>query len=462
MKGLNIGFVSTRFAGTDGVSLEASKWAQVLEQDGNTCFWFAGQLERKHHCSYLEPQAHFQDKQNQWINNQIFGQVERTSHTTELIHLFRAYLKSQLYDFIIKFSIDVLVAENALTIPLHIPLGLALAETIVEKRIPTIAHHHDFFWERSRFAINGISDYLGMAFPPRLPGMQHVVINTDAQEQLAMRTGIAAHVIPNVLDFDNPPRIHHERVKAFRRAIGLAPGDKMIVQPTRVIRRKGIEHAVDLVKHLGDPQYKLVVTHEAGDEGYDYADWLKRYAQDRDVDLRLAQIRLTDPWENQTPSPQEYTLWDIYPDADLITYPSSVEGFGNALLEAIYFKKPVLINRYATFVKDIEPHGFDLITMNGYLTKHTIQKTQAILGSEVLRERMVTQNYAIAQRNYSYQVLRRQLRSICANLTTGVGPPVYPAGAQHPKVVYLVKNHGPATPFENNSSHSRPRQRAIF
>ena len=28
----NIGFVSTRFAGTDGVSIEASKWAQVLEK----------------------------------------------------------------------------------------------------------------------------------------------------------------------------------------------------------------------------------------------------------------------------------------------------------------------------------------------------------------------------------------------------------------------------------------------
>ena len=462
MQGLNIGFVSTRFAGTDGVSLEASKWAQVLEQDGHTCFWFAGELERKRHCSYLEPQAHFQDKQNQWLNNQVFGQLARNSHTTELIHLFRAYLKSQLYDFINKFSIDLLIAENALTIPLHIPLGLALAETIVEKRIPAIAHHHDFYWERTRFAVNGISDYLGMAFPPRLPGMQHVVINTDAQEQLAMRTGIAAYVVPNVLDFDNPPRTDHAKARAFRDAIGLAPSDKMVVQPTRVIRRKGIEHAIDLVKQLDDPNYKLVVTHEAGDEGYDYADWLKAYAREQAVDLKLARIRLTDPWQNETPAPQEYTLWDIYPEADLITYPSSVEGFGNALLEAIYFKKPVLVNRYATFIRDIEPCGFDLITMNGYLSKQAVQRTKAILGSEVLRERMVTHNYTVAQRHYSYRTLKRQLWNIFAQLVTGSGQPVYPSRSHHPKVVQLAKDHALSIPFENNSSHSRPRQRAVF
>jgi glycosyltransferase involved in cell wall biosynthesis len=460
--GSNIGFVSTRFAGTDGVSLEASKWAQVLEHEGHTCFWFAGELERASHKSYLVPTAHFQNKQNQWINDQVFGQWRRNRHTTDLIHMFRSYIKSQLASFIAKFKIDVLIVENALTIPLHIPLGLALAEIIVEKRLPTIAHHHDFYWERTRFAVNGISDYLGMAFPPRLPGMQHVVINTDAQEQLALRTGIASAVVPNVLDFDNPPQADPERAQAFRAAIGLKPTDKMILQPTRVIRRKGIEHAIELVKQLADPGYKLVVTHEAGDEGFEYAHWLQAYARERQVDLRLAKVRLADPWMCASPAPRMHTLWDIYPGADLITYPSSVEGFGNALLEAIYFKKPVLINRYATFVKDIEPHGFDLITMNGYLPKQAVHKAKAILGSKLLRDRMVAHNFEVARRHYSYNILRRSLRRLMANLTPVFEHAKGPGRLQHPNIVYLNKNHSFAVPFENNSSHSRPRQKAIF
>ena len=34
----NIGFISFRISGTDGVSLETKKWASVFEKRGGTCF----------------------------------------------------------------------------------------------------------------------------------------------------------------------------------------------------------------------------------------------------------------------------------------------------------------------------------------------------------------------------------------------------------------------------------------
>ena len=40
-----------------------------------------------------------------------------------------------------------------------------------------------------------------MAFPPNLPSIQHVVINSIAQNDLASRCGIASTVVPNVMDF---------------------------------------------------------------------------------------------------------------------------------------------------------------------------------------------------------------------------------------------------------------------
>ena len=43
---LNIGFISFRFQGTDGVSLETSKWAEVLEEMGHTCYYFSGLSDR--------------------------------------------------------------------------------------------------------------------------------------------------------------------------------------------------------------------------------------------------------------------------------------------------------------------------------------------------------------------------------------------------------------------------------
>ena len=411
----NIGFVSTRFAGTDGVTLESSKWAEVLKKNGNRCFWFAGELDRSSEKSLLVPEAHFSHKKNEWISERVFGKKGREPFVTESIHELRSLLKNKLHTFIKHFKIDLLIVENALTIPMNIPLGLALAETLAETQIPTIAHHHDFYWERVRFTVNAVSDYLGMAFPANLPNIEHVVINSAAREELAHRRGISSIVIPNVLDFENPPTVNVKKIDGFRQSIGLEPDDIIFLQPTRIVKRKGIEYAIELVKELKDPRCKLVISHEAGDEGFEYPDWIKEYALEHGVDLRLVKIRVSDPWTDGADSEDQYSLWDIYPHADFITYPSLIEGFGNAFLEAIYFKKPILVNRYAIFVRDIEPHGFNLAVMDGFLTKKTVQHVKEILNSPEKRKKEVTLNYEIATRHYSYSVLRKYLNSILIN-----------------------------------------------
>ena len=186
----------------------------------------------------------------------------------------------------------------------------------------------------------------------------------------------------------------------------------MILQPTRIIQRKGIEYAIELVKELKDPRNKLVVSHEAGDEGFEYVEWLKEYACGHEVNLRLITTKIADPWGNNGNGQARYSLWDVYPFADFITYPSLYEGFGNAFLEAIYFKKPLLINRYSTFVRDIEPQGFDLAVMDGFLSRQTVQSVREIMCSPERKEKMVNYNYEVAARHYSYSVLRTRLNAI--------------------------------------------------
>lgn len=408
-----IGFISTRFAGTDGVSLEASKWAGIFKTQGHACFYMAGLSDRSPARSLVVPEAHFQHATNKWINANILGRKDRPPAVTDAIHDMRAFLKDRLREFIRSFAIDLLVVENALAIPMHLPLGLGITEVIAETRIPTIAHHHDFYWERTRYSLNAVGDYLRMAFPPSLYNIEHVVINTPAQEALAHRTGLSSVIIPNVLDFENPPAANRRTTRRFRETIGLGPDDIMILQPTRVVARKGIEHAIELVKALEDPRCKLVISHEAGDEDEGYAQWLKDTARRQGVDLRFAPMHIDDPinldGDEAISSAGGYSLWDVYPHADLITYPSLYEGFGNAFLEAVYFKKPVLINRYAIFVKDIDPLGFDLIQMDGYLTQNNIDQVRAVLESAERRRQMTQKNYDIARRHYSYAVLRNQL-----------------------------------------------------
>ena len=134
----------------------------------------------------MVPEAFFKHETNRAIDVEVFGRKRRSRETTQAIHDLRAHLKKRLYEFIDRFQIDMLVAQNLLTIPMHLPLGLALTEVIAETLIPTVAHHHDFYWERTRFSVNAVGDYLRMAFPPSLPNIQHVVINSAAQEELAL------------------------------------------------------------------------------------------------------------------------------------------------------------------------------------------------------------------------------------------------------------------------------------
>ena len=411
----NIGFVSTRFSGTDGVSLESAKWAEVLEDNGHECYWFAGELDRDPAKSLLVDEAHFEHESVKWVQDRAFGRKGRRGVVTDMIHALRSLLKVRLYEFIEKFNLDLLIAQNALTIPMHIALGLAITEVIAETEIPTIAHHHDFHWERVRFSVTSVHDYLQMAFPCNLPNIQHAVINSVAQEELALRTGIASIVIPNVLDFENPPQVDHDYTADFRREIGLEESDIMILQPTRIVQRKGIEHAIELVKMLGERKYKLIISHEAGDEGYDYAEWLRDHAREHQVDLRLIATRVADRRRVNDQGERQYTLWDVYPHADFITYPSLYEGFGNAFLEAIYFRKPLLVNRYGVFVRDIEPQAFDLVVMDGFLTKKVVQAVREILENPKRLKQMVDQNYVVATRHYSYAVLRKRLNFLLGN-----------------------------------------------
>lgn len=415
--GHNIGFVGTRFAGTDGVSLEAAKWAQLLWDYRHVSYWFAGELDTDPQMSMLVPHAHFNHPDVKWINDRIFGRNTRDPEVTRRIFALAEHLKRGLYDFVRKFKIEILIVQNALCIPMNVPLGVAISMFIAETNFPTIAHHHDFYWERDRFSVNSVGDLLRMAFPCTIPCIQHVTINSEAQRALSHRRGVSSLLVPNVLDFENPPPDIDDYNADFRQSIGLEPDDIMFLQPTRVVPRKGIEHAISLIKALNNPKCKLVISHESGDEGHDYLAALHDMAEHQGVDLRLIPDRIDEERRYDSNGEKVYLLADAYLHADFITYPSLYEGFGNALIEAFYYRKPVLVNRYSIFVSDIEPMDFEVITMNGYITRDTVAKVKRVIEDEIYREQIVEKNYALSRRFYSYSVLRRKLRALVTNVT---------------------------------------------
>ena len=413
----NIGFVSVRFAGTDGVSLETAKWAEVFEKQGCQCFYFAGELDRPPECSYLVEEAHFTHHDIRDIYKNCFGVRKRKRVITNKIQKLKGVLKDHLYAFIKKFKIDILVPQNSLTIPLNIPLGIALTEVISETRMPTIAHHHDFFWERKEFLTNAVWEYLNMAFPPHLPSIRHVVINSSGDNQLSLRTGISGTIIPNVMNFEEPPSPPDDYTLDVRQSLGIEDDELFILQPTRVVKRKGIEHAIELVHRLG-MKAKLVISHASGDEGFDYENRVREYSKLMNVNTVFVSDIINERRGLTKTGKKIYTLDDIYPYADLVTYPSNFEGFGNAFLEAIYFRKPIVVNNYSIYSIDIQPQGFSVVEIDGYVTEESVRKTRKILRNSELCKNMVEKNYQIATQCYSYSVLRRRLKNLLSDFCT--------------------------------------------
>jgi glycosyltransferase involved in cell wall biosynthesis len=199
-----------------------------------------------------------------------------------------------------------------------------------------------------------------------------------------------------------------------RKALGIADNEYFILQPTRVVQRKGIEHAIELVNRLGRKRVKsrLVISHASGDEGDEYERRLREYSKLMRVNTMFGSSLINDERGSTKNGKKIYRLSDVYPHVDLVTYPSAYEGFGNAFLEAIYFKKPILVNTYSIYLHDIKPKGFKVIEMDDYINEKTVNDViETLQNKDKIRE-MADHNYNIAKRFYSYANLRRKLRFI--------------------------------------------------
>jgi glycosyltransferase involved in cell wall biosynthesis len=412
---MRIGFVATRLAGTDGVSLEVAKWARVLGRLGHKTFYCAGELGGYAAGGTLIPKMHFLNEDIQRVNERAFGpNADKEPHPLlDEIGLLASELRDPLRQFIRANRLDLIIIQNALAIPMNLPLGVCLTDLIAETGIPTIAHHHDFYWERERYQANAFLDFLDTYFPPNLPAIRHVTINTIAQNRLKQRRGIDSVVIPNVFDFAIPPPLPDEYNRDFRQALGLAESTPFIVQPTRVIQRKGIELAIELVSRLGLGEKRLFITHSAGDEGLAYWHWVEREARMMGVSLELIDHLMGDE-RKQVNGKKTYSLADAYLSADLITYPSIYEGFGNALLEAVYYKRPVVVNRYPVYNSDIRPLGFQFIELDGFVDGRAVEQSIQIIKSPKDASEMVEGNFTIAREHFSLETLKGKLKLVLA------------------------------------------------
>lgn len=443
---LHIGMVHFKTGDTDGVSLEMDKWREIFLDSGHEVSYCCGERPQPEssctvmeELSYLSEEARALDKAT-FDTLEGFGSEEayaqRLSNTEQK-------LKKELLAWVDASLLDVLIVENIWSVGLHPGAAIALQEVARERKLTVLAHHHDFYWERVvpvRLTCKRSMEVADCYLPPHTLGYSHVVINSKAQKSLLERKGIAANVIPNVFDFSEGPWEKDAFNKDFRHAFGIADSDVLLLQATRVVRRKGIELAIDFAKDLekelslriGDALYNgriysgtsrvvLVLAGTIVNDGGTYLTQLQEKASMQDVTLIWIGEHI-----GHTRSVQDggktYSLWDAYAHADMVSYPSYWEGWGNQLLEAVRAKLPIALFPYEIYRSDIGPSGFSMIELgrSGDLSwdeKGLAQLPQAQVamaakqGCKVLfdthaRSSMVDSNFMIGQKEFSMESLR--------------------------------------------------------
>lgn len=415
---MRIGIVATRLAGVDGVTFETAKWEEVLVRMGHEVRLLAGEVDALRPHARLVPAMHFAYPPAARATAAAFDPESDPDAVRAEIARLAEQLVPVVENWIESQRVELLIVENAWAIPMQLPLGVALRRIVEATGLPAIGHHHDYWWERPRFDGCIVPEVLEDAFPPQRPGIVHVSINSLAARELRRRRGIASSVVPNVFDFSKGrPRPHPAVRRRLRDELGMGPRGALVVQPTRVVPRKGIELAIDLVARLRDRHAVLLVTSPAGDEGLEYLLEMKRLAESAGVHFRYAADRFA-PNHEGTPLRPAHSLHDAYLAADLVTYPSLYEGYGNALVEAVYYGKPLLVNRYAVYEADIAPLGFRFIEIEGEISPATVREVKHALRDPERQRRIARRNFEIGRRHLSYEVLQRRLARFIRKLPT--------------------------------------------
>ena len=420
---MRIGIIIGRIGGVDGVALETEKWIEVLQRMGHTIFILSGQFEERHMDQATEtlvPEMSFFSPESYWSQKKAFFYPETNpSELIEHINLYSKVIYKKILEWISDQKIELIISENASALPSHLEMGLAIKNAVKKSGIPTITHDHDFAWERDTRYISphdAINEYVESVFPMRLHNV-NAVINSNGQKTLKERFKRDSVNVPNVMDFDIPFGVKTEHNNNIHQALGYEKDDILLFQITRIVVRKGIETAIELLHKLEDSKIKLIITgNYADDEGSKYYNELMNQIHNLKLGdrVRFAYHCFHNKGLLTSKGQYGYSLSDAYAHARACTYFSTYEGFGNAFVEAILAKVPIFVNNYKpVYWPDIGSKGFKAVMLeDNVLTDDAVEQMREVIFNEKLNREIAEFNYALGKKHFSYSTLREKLEEL--------------------------------------------------
>lgn len=411
---MKIGIIIGRIGGVDGVALETLKWIDVLEKMGHKTFIISGDFENMQMVDpihYKFPVLSFFSPEAEWEQRKAFFEPDdNPDQLLTHIHDNAELIAVKIEDWVVFNKIDVLLSENASALPCHISMGMGIKKFIEKTALPIVAHDHDFHWERGdryKSVHKEINQLVNETFPLLIPHVKHAVINTFCVDTFKNQFKIDALNVPNVMDFSMPYGNPNEENKFFLRRMGVANDELALLQVTRIVRRKGIETAIELLYKLNDPKLKLVITGNYQDDEYniyykELVDQIHSYGLMNQVIFGHENVL------------NHMDLSDVYAHGTACTYFSTYEGFGNAFIEAVLAKKPIFVNNYKpVYMPDIGSKGFKTVILeDSLLTDEKVKAMAEVIYNPQLAREIGEYNFELGKKHFSYDVLEEKLSQL--------------------------------------------------
>lgn len=430
---MNIGIIIGRIGGVDGVALETEKWIEVLRSMGHSTYILSGQFQERPmdpSTEALVPEMSFFSPESFWSQKKAFFYPETDpQELIEHLNLYSKVIYKKILEWIGERKIQLIISENASALPSHLEMGLAISKAVHKSGLPTITHDHDFAWERGDRYVSPhreINEFVSEVFPLRAPNSVHAVINSHAHDTLKERFGRDAVNVPNVMDFSKPFGTRNSKNENLEQHLGFKKDDLLLFQITRIVRRKGIETAIQLLHELNDKKIKLVITgNYADDAGSAYYNELVNQIHDLKLgeQVSFAHHLFHNKGLSNGNGEVRLSLSDAYARATACTYFSTYEGFGNAFVEAVLAKRPIFVNNYEpVYMPDIGSKGFKTVMIErGILTEEAVRDMAEIIYDPALGREIAEYNYGLGEKYFSYDTLREKLDELIRKATGAAG-----------------------------------------
>ena len=441
---VKIGICHYRIGKTDGISLEIIKRKKALEKMGHIVKLISGPVQNG--SDFIIKDLEFDTPEIVKIKKNAFTKLKDYKNQNELMHHIYDVsdrIKKRFLAIQKKQKFDYLFLHNIFSHGRHIAAAKAFYDAMKETGIKTIAVNHDFYDSYEGLytpRTSKVKKYLSKYVPPKEKSIKHVTINSLSQKLLYKKIAQHSIVFPDTFEFSQKPWIVDSYNIDLLHKYNIKNNDLVILQATRIVERKAIEMAIEFVAELNkklskiegktlyngkilDKKSKIILVFAGFVEPASREYWKKLQELMKNRNVKYKYIAPIIKHRRMKKNGKKiYSLWDAYAIADIVTYPSTWEGFGNQFLEAVFAKKPTLIFEYPVFTADIKPQGYQIISLgNKFIRvknlatipynkiKKAVKETiDLMLNSKT--NKLLNKNFQIGKKNHGEKALNKLLK----------------------------------------------------